>query len=101
MPADPKWVFTCATGRSIGNDPFEAGKQIPKCNSGAGSWIQINQWTEEDIRALAAEEGTIGDFDVNQLTAQDLLAPWGAGFTVMATGLVIVLACRALLRALR
>lgn len=40
-------------------------------------------------------------FDESQLTFEAVSLAWGAGFTAMATGLVVVMAGKALLRALK
>ena len=94
MAGDPKWVFTCATGRSIENDPLNNAKQIPKCNSGAGSWIQINHWTEQEIQDLVVIEP-------NEIDPEQAAEAWGVGFTVVSIGLLIAAGFRAVVNLLR
>ena len=78
-------VLTCSEGGSQAAVPLTTNSE-PRCPTGNGSW-----------QAITVSE----EFDIADMTGEELMEAWGAGFTVMATGLVIVLACRALLRAIR
>ena len=78
-------VWTCTNGGTTAAEL--GGAQRPTCPAGNGSYQAIQ---------------TAGEpFDIETLNPDDLAAAFGAGFTVMATGLVIVQAARALLSAFK
>lgn len=78
-------VYTCTQGGSQATVALQTTR-YPTCPNGNGQW-----------QAITVPE----DFDVSNLTMAELTAAWSAGFTVMASGLVVVLAGRALLKAFK
>lgn len=72
-------VFTCpGANQTVSSDG------APGCTQGSGQWQQVT--LQEP-------------FDPSMLNSDELAGAFGAGFTVMGTGLVITAAARFILRA--
>lgn len=74
-------VYTCP-----GSQQAVTSDGVPACMAGAGQW-----------QAVTLAE----PFDPSQLNGAELSGAFGAGFTVLGTGLVIAWAARALVDAIR
>lgn len=79
-------VLTCTTGGAKAAEVTPLGTSRGICPTANLAWTPI------------AENQP---FDESQLTFQNVSLAWSAGFTCMATGLVVVMAGRALLRAFK
>lgn len=78
-------VYVCqSNGASVAE--VMPGRERPTCETGQGKFVAITETEAFDVTSLSIEEVTMA---------------WTAGFTVMAIGLVVVQAGRALLRALK
>lgn len=78
-------VFVC-NGTTSTQSVALSGDQYGACQSGQGSWQQVLIETP---------------FDPATLDSSELGSAFGAGFTVMGTGLVIVWAAKQIVRAIR
>lgn len=77
-------VFACSEGGSQNTVTLSTAK-YPTCPDGNGQW-----------QAISVSE----PFSISDLNPSDLAGAYGAGFVVMATGIVIGQACKAIWRAI-
>lgn len=78
------WVYQCSEGRVVYTVTLSQN-QYGACQNGKGSWIEVD---------------TQAPFSISDLNPAHLAGAYGAGFVVMATGVVIGQACKAIFRAI-
>lgn len=79
-------VYAC-DAQSAGQGLTASGDHYPTCSTG-GQWLEIGAFHPPA-------------FDPSALDPVALSAAFGAGFTVLATGLVIAWSCRIVVEAIR
>lgn len=79
-------VYTCTQGDEGTMDPV-GSPPVPTCESG-GAWVQVEAYSPEE-------------FDIASLEVSRLQDAFAAGFLVVATGLLIVLSIKIIIRSVR
>lgn len=81
-------VYQCSEGWGTQAGTVSGGglKDIPNCNPGKGSWVELEY---------------IQPFDPSQLNPADLGATFAVGFVVVATAVLISIPVRVIVRAVK